>query len=275
MSATVGVGQPVSGRMVRSQESLRERSSNPENFSVDGPQRSAAGAGEGQTSTVPSRFFDNFGRDGGVVRRSRQSVVGAGNSARGRQYLHYADEDLMPLVGCGDAAAFAALYDRHGRAAYALAHRMMGEKQAAEDLVQDAFLKVWHSAGGYRAGRGSVRTWILSIVRNRSIDQIRSLASHRRTREKIQAETPSSQPSEAFTETWRNSLRDQVREALNTLPPEQLEILDLAYFSGYTQVEIAHMLDLPLATVKGRTRLGLKKLSGFFHSRGAAMIRAS
>jgi len=266
MSATVGVGQPVSDLLDRSQETIRERSSNPENFFVNGPQRSEAEPGEGQTST----FLNNVERDSGVLRRPRRRVIGAGDSARERQYLLYADEDLMPLVGWGDAAAFAVLYDRHGRAAYSHAYRMMGEKQAAEDLAQDAFLKVWRSAGGYRAGRGSVRTWILSIVHNRSIDQLRSLVSRRRTQEKIEAEAPRSQPSEAFAETWRNSRRDQVREALNTLPSEQLMILELAYFSGYTQLEIAHMLDLPLGTVKGRTRLGLKKLSGFFHSRGAA-----
>ncbi|MBA2511298.1 MAG: sigma-70 family RNA polymerase sigma factor [Rubrobacter sp.] len=175
----------------------------------------------------------------------------------------------MSLVGLGDAAAFAELYDRHGRAAYSLAHRMMGERQAAEDLAQDAFLKVWRSAGGYRSERGSVRTWILSIVHNRGIDRLRSLAVRRRTQEKIEAEAPTSQPSEAFAGTWRNSQRDQVREALSTLPAEQLKILELAYFSGYTQVEIVQLLNLPLGTVKGRTRLGLKKLSGFFHSRGA------
>ena len=176
----------------------------------------------------------------------------------------------MPLVEWDDAEAFAVLYDRHGRAAYSLAHRMMGEKQAAEDLAQDAFLKVWRSAGGYRSERGSVRTWILSIVHNRGIDQIRSQASRRRTQDRVEASAPRSQPSEAFAETWRNSQRDQVRDALSTLPSEQLKILELAYFSGYTQVEIAHMLDLPLGTVKGRTRLGLQKLSGFFHSRGGA-----
>ena len=170
----------------------------------------------------------------------------------------------MPLVGSGDATAFAVLYDRHGRAAYSLSCRMMGEKQAAEDLTQEAFLKVWRSAGGYRAGRGSVRTWILSIVHNRGIDQLRSLASRRRAQEKSEAEAPGSQPSEAFAEAWRKALRSEVREALYTLPSEQLEILELAYFSGHTQMEIARMLDLPLGTVKGRTRLGLKKLGGLF-----------
>jgi RNA polymerase sigma-70 factor, ECF subfamily len=192
---------------------------------------------------------------------------------RGKRYLLYADEDLMSLVQGGDAEAFAALYDRHSRAAYSLAYRMMGEKQAAEDLAQDAFLKIWRSAAGYRAERGSVRTWILSIVHNRGIDQLRSLASRRRTQEKVEAEAPRSQPSEAFAESWRNSQREQVRAAMSTLPPEQVKILELAYFSGYTHVEIARLLDLPLGTVKGRMRLGLKKIRDFFDARDVAVPR--
>jgi RNA polymerase sigma-70 factor (ECF subfamily) len=192
---------------------------------------------------------------------------------RVRQYLILADEDLISLVEAADAEAFATLYDRHSRAAFSLAYRMMGERQASEDLMQDAFLKVWRGAGSYRADRGSVRTWILSIVHNRGIDQIRSQASRRRTQDKIEASAPRSQPSEAFAETWRNSQRDQVREALNTLPPEQLKILELAYFSGYTHVEISELLRLPLGTVKGRMRLGLKKIRDYFESRDAAVPR--
>src|SRR5919112_1698888 len=192
---------------------------------------------------------------------------------RGQQYLMLADEDLISLVEAADAEAFATLYDRHIRAAFSLAHRMMGERQASEDLAQDAFLKVWRGASSYRAERGSVRTWILSIVHNRGIDQIRSQASRRRAQEKIEASAPRSQPSEAFAETWRNSQRDQVREAMNTLPPEQLKILELAYFSGYTHVEISELLRLPLGTVKGRMRLGLKKIRDYFESRDAAVPR--
>lgn len=192
---------------------------------------------------------------------------------RGRQYLILADEDLISLVEAADAEAFATLYDRHSRAAFSLAYRMMGERQASEDLAQDAFLKVWRSASSYRAERGSVRTWILSIVHNRGIDQIRSQASRRRTQEEIEASAPRSQPSEAFAETWRNSQREQVREALGTLPPEQLKILELAYFSGYTHMEISNLLDLPLGTVKGRMRLGLKKIRDYFESRDAAVPR--
>src|SRR5215211_313310 len=181
----------------------------------------------------------------------------------GRQYLILADED----------DAFATLYDRHSRAAFSLAYRMMGERQASEDLAQDAFLKVWRNAGSYRAERGSVRTWILSIVHNRGIDQLRSHASRRRTQDKIEATAPRSQPSEAFAETWRNSQREHVREALNTLPSDQLKILELAYFSGYTHVEISELLSLPLGTVKGRMRLGLKKIRDYFESRDAAVPR--
>jgi RNA polymerase sigma-70 factor (ECF subfamily) len=190
-----------------------------------------------------------------------------------RQQASLADEDLMSLVENGDAEAFAVLYDRHSRAAYSLSYRMMGDRQAAEDLTQEAFLKVWRSAGNYRLDRGSVRTWLLSIVHNRGIDQLRSLASRRRTQDRVEQSTPRSQPSEAFAEAWRNRQREQVRAALDTLPAEQLKILELAYFSGYTHVEISNLLDLPLGTVKGRMRLGLKKIRAFFDGKDVAVPR--
>ncbi len=196
-----------------------------------------------------------------------------GETSKKRQYLLLADEDLISLTDGGDTQAFAALYDRHGRVAYSLAYRMMGERQTAEDLVQEAFLRAWRAAGSYRVERASVRTWILSIVHNRGIDQLRSSASRRRTQDRVEAQTSTSQPSEAFSETWSNSQREQVREALRGLPPEQLKVLELAYFSGYTHKEIAEFLDLPLGTVKSRMRLGLKKLQEYFDSRGMAVPR--
>lgn len=182
-----------------------------------------------------------------------------------------ADEELISLAQAGSAEAFASLYDRHSRSAYSLAYRMMGEKQSAEDLVQEVFLKVWRNSASYRTERGSVRTWVLSIVHNRGVDQLRSTASRRRTQDRVEASAPTSQPSEAFTETWRNNQRDQVRDALKTLPDEQLKILELAYFSGYTHVEIAGLLDLPLGTVKGRMRLGLRKVKDYFDTRDMAV----
>jgi RNA polymerase sigma-70 factor (ECF subfamily) len=190
-----------------------------------------------------------------------------------REYVLLADEDLISLVQTKDAEAFAVLYDRHGRTAYSLAYRMMGERQAAEDLVQEAFLKLWRSAASYRPERASVRTWLLAIVHNQAIDQLRSSASQRRMQDKVEASAPRVQPSEAFKESWRNVQREQVREALKSLPQEQLKVLELAYFSGYTHVEIAELLDLPLGTVKGRMRLGLKKVKDYFDSQDMVVPR--
>lgn len=190
-----------------------------------------------------------------------------------KKYLTLADEDLISMVGDEDPDAFAALYDRHSRAAFSLGYRIMGQRQTAEDLVQEVFLKVWRSATSYRAERGSVRTWILSIVHHRGIDQLRATASRQRTKDRFEANAEKSQPSEAFAETWKNSQRDQVREALKTLPEEQLKVLELAYFSGYTHLEISELMNLPLGTVKGRMRLGLKKMRDYFDSRDVAVPR--
>src|ERR687898_1188215 len=176
------------------------------------------------------------------------------------RYALLVDEELISLVGDGDTRAFASLYDRHSRAAYSLAYRLTNGRQAAEDLAQEAFIKVWRSAGGYRVGRGSVRTWILSIVRNRAIDQFRSRASRRRTQENLEASTPTSGPNEPFAETWRDFNRDLLRQALGEIPYEQREVLALGHFSELTHTEIAERLCLPLGTVKGRMRLGLEKL---------------
>ena len=196
-------------------------------------------------------------------------------ATRGKEYLLLADEDLMSLIETGDAQAFEALYDRHSRAAYRMAYRIMGKPQATEDLVQEAFLKVWRAAGSYRVHRGSARTWVLSIVHNLGIDQLRSLASRRRVQDITQARAPTSQPSEAFAETWRNSQSEQVREALRVLPQEQLKVIELAYFSGYTQKEIAELLKVPLGTVKGRARMGLKKMREYLDSQGMALAGAT
>ena len=182
----------------------------------------------------------------------------------------------MSLIGSGDTGAFATLYDRHNRAAYSVAYRLMGERQAANDLLQDAFLKVWQAAGSYREQRGNARTWVLSIVRNRGIDQLRSSASRRRVQEITHASASTSQPSqEAFAEAWRNFQGVQVREALRGLPQEQLTVIELAYFSGYTQKEIAKQLDLPLGTVKGRVRMGLKKMREYHDSQEMALAGAT
>jgi RNA polymerase sigma-70 factor, ECF subfamily len=179
------------------------------------------------------------------------------------RYPHLADEDLMVLVGGGDPRAFAALYDRYFRLAYSVAYKLIREKWAAEDLTQEAFLKVWRSAESYRPGRGSVKTWILSVVRNQNIDRLRIRASRRRMREKIEASAASApryEPSEAFAKVWHHARLGRLREALEALPYSQRQVLELAHFSGLTHTEIAERLQLPPGTVKGRIRLGLEKL---------------
>lgn len=187
-------------------------------------------------------------------------------TGKGRCLL-LADEDLMPLIVRRDAGAFGVLYDRHAGAAYTLALRLTGERQAAEDLVQEAFISIWRSARTYVMGRGSVRTWVLSVVRNACMDAFRSAASRRRTYERVEAQAERTQPCEAFAEAWQSARREEVHAVLGTLPPEQRIVLELAYLAGHTHVEIAALLGTPLGTVKGRLRLGLKKArDGFAYS---------
>ena len=179
---------------------------------------------------------------------------GAGRRSR------LADAELISLAAAADAGAFAAIYDRHSRVAYSFAYRMTGERQAAEDLTQEAFLKVWRSAGTYRAQRGGARAWILRVVRNRGIDRLRASTTRARAREKAEAEAPMSQPSEAFERAWGNHRGKRVHEALRDLPREQGEVLALLHLRGLTHREVSEHLGLPLGTVKGRVRLGLQKL---------------
>ncbi len=199
-------------------------------------------------------------------------MTGTTWASAGRQGRHsrLADEDLLPLVVGGDAGAFAALYDRHGRATYLFSYRMTGERRAAEDLTQEVFLRVWRSAGAYRPERGSVRTWVLSIARNRAIDRLRYSATRARAREKAEAEAPRNQPSDAFDRAWGNHRRERALEALRDLPREQREVLALLHFRGLTQAEVSERLGLPLGTVKGRSRLGLRKLRDHTELRGLA-----
>jgi RNA polymerase sigma-70 factor (ECF subfamily) len=173
-----------------------------------------------------------------------------------------ADEDLMTLVERRDAEAFAVLYDRHGGAAYSLAHRIVGDPAIAEDVTQEAFLSVWRSGARFDAARGSVRTWTLGIVRNRAIDALRRAASPAPKLDLDDEAVLEARPSEDLTdsEAIRRETSRRVRGALSELPREQSEVIGLAYFGGFSHAEIAEMLGMPLGTVKGRMRLGLEKI---------------
>jgi RNA polymerase sigma-70 factor, ECF subfamily len=173
-----------------------------------------------------------------------------------------ADEDLMTLVERRDADAFAVLYDRHGGAAYSLAYRIVGDAEVAEDVTQEAFLSVWRSGVRFDPARGSVRSWTLGIVRNRSIDALRRLAGSAPKLDFDDEAVLDAEPAAELTdsEAIRRETARSVRGALRELPAEQSEVIGLAYFGGFTHSEIANMLGMPLGTVKGRMRLGLEKV---------------
>jgi RNA polymerase sigma-70 factor, ECF subfamily len=174
---------------------------------------------------------------------------------------HLADEELMQLVQRGDPRAFELLYDRHGGAAFSLAYRMTGNRTAAEDVSQEAFLSIWRSRLRYQPERGSVRTWLLGIVHNRAIDALRrSLVQERKRTTTEGLEERQEAPERTEVEAARRDEARQVRSALDTLPAEQRRTIELAYFGGFSQSQIAEMLEMPIGTVKGRMRLGLEKM---------------
>jgi RNA polymerase sigma-70 factor, ECF subfamily len=175
-----------------------------------------------------------------------------------------ADEELMPWIGRKDAEAFEVFYDRHGGAAYSLAYRILGERTAAEDCIQEAFISIWRSGGKFDPTRGSVRSWTLSIVRNRAIDALRSKAGKAPKLTFDDDALLEARPAEEHTEAevLAAETAGEVRGAISQLPAEQSKVIELAYFGGFSQSEIAGMLNLPLGTVKGRMRLGLEKIRG-------------
>jgi RNA polymerase sigma-70 factor, ECF subfamily len=177
-----------------------------------------------------------------------------------------ADEDLMPLVSRKDPVAFEVFYDRHGAAAYSLAYRIVGDPTAAEDVSQEAFLSIWRSRARYDPARGSVRAWALGIVRNRAIDALRREGG-RAPKLDLDDEAALERqeaPERTEAEALRRETARQVRGALGALPTEQSQVIELAYFAGFTHSEIAKMLGMPIGTVKGRMRLGLEKMRSRF-----------
>jgi RNA polymerase sigma-70 factor (ECF subfamily) len=173
-----------------------------------------------------------------------------------------ADEDLIPLVERKDPTAFEIVYDRHGGAAYSLAYRIVGDRSTAEDVTQEAFLSVWRSGARFDRTRGSVRTWLLGVVRNRAIDSLRRQATRAPIVDLELERLPDTGPTAELTDTeaLRHEAAREVRGALETLPAEQLKVIELAYFGGLTHSEIAEALGMPLGTVKGRMRLAMEKI---------------
>jgi RNA polymerase sigma-70 factor (ECF subfamily) len=172
-----------------------------------------------------------------------------------------ADEDLMALVRGGEPRAFEVIFDRHSGPAFSLAYRMCGRRAMAEDVVQEAFVSLWRSGARYDPRRGSVRNWVLGVVHNRAIDAFRRGVvregrdvSDEGLAERLPAE------EETATEVARRDEARHVRAKLQELPAEQRQVVELAYFGGFSHTQIAEMLHLPAGTVKGRMRLALTKM---------------
>ena len=167
------------------------------------------------------------------------------------------DEELLDAVASGDDGALAALYDRFGRVAYGLAYRILRDQALAEDAVQEGFLAVWRSAQGYQRERSKAATWILTLVHRRAVDLVRR-EDRRRTEALDEAREPA---SESVDE--QAGLRDRrvaVQAALQQLPDDQRQALELAYYGGYTQSELAERFGVPLGTIKSRMFEGLNRL---------------
>ena len=179
------------------------------------------------------------------------------------------DEELVARLRERDTGAFTALYDRYSRMAFGLAHRMLGEPAAAEDVVQEAFLSVWRQADTFRPDRSAARTWLLSIVHHRAVDRLRRAAS-REVPESVLQDAPErvDESTNVEHEVGTRLEAVQVREALGALPPDQRVAIEMAYFSGLSHSEIASKLNIPMGTVKGRLRIGLQKMRALLDQTG-------
>jgi len=176
-----------------------------------------------------------------------------------KHHAHLSDEALVALVARGDEAALAELYDRVGRVAYGLAFRVLRDDRLAEDAVQDAFLAVWRTAAAFRAERANASTWILTLVHRRAVDVVRR--EERRRTEPLDEATRDAATSESAEDSaWLRFERQRVQDALRHLPDTQREAIELAYYGGYSQSELAERLGLPLGTIKSRMFAGLARL---------------
>jgi RNA polymerase sigma-70 factor (ECF subfamily) len=179
-------------------------------------------------------------------------------------YSEFRDEELVSLLSHQDVEAFEALYDRHGNLVYSVSLRILADVQAAEDVVQEVFLRVWRKPDRYDAARGRFLTWLLSVARNRAIDEHRSRGRRQRFEAgSLPADDEGPHSGEADDPALAAVLADQrsvIRRALGGLPAEQRSAIELAYYRGLTQQEIAQALGEPLGTVKTRIRLGMKKM---------------
>ncbi len=185
-------------------------------------------------------------------------------SAASRDLAHLSDEALVALVARSDEVALAELYDRHGGAAYGLACRVLRDGSLAEDAVQEAFLAIWRGAERFVPERARASTWILTLVHRRAVDLVRR--EERRRAEPLDETRGEGADASAEDAAWRRFERERVQAALRRLPDHQRETLELAYYGGFTQSELAERLGRPLGTIKSQMFAALGTLREILES---------
>ena len=177
-----------------------------------------------------------------------------------------ADRDLVARAAAGDDAAIAQLYDRYATVLYTVAYRIVGERADADEVVAEAFAQAWRDAGRFESGRGSVAGWLTMIARSRALDLVRARSRRERITGTAAADRPDeppamgARPGDPADSLDRSERRRQVLAAMGELSPPQRQAIELAFFEGLSQSEIAARLNEPLGTVKTRVRLGMQKL---------------
>ena len=179
-------------------------------------------------------------------------------------YKELGDEELMRRLFHKDKQAFEAIFDRYGDLVYSTALRVLRDAHLAQDVSQEIFVRLWRKPESYVAERGRFLTWLISVTRNRAVDEIRSRGRRLRhetaSPEEQEREIPAGEGNDPALNAQLAEQARTVRAALTELPPEQRQVIELAYFGGLTQQEISDRLDQPLGTVKTRIRLGMQKL---------------
>lgn len=174
------------------------------------------------------------------------------------------DADLVRLAAEGEPCALEVLYDRYNRVVYSFALRILGDPRLAEELLQEVFFRVWRQGNAYQSAKGSFITWLLSITHNMAIDDIRKRKRRPQSADNADADLVlagiADNKTDVENEVWLGTVRSSILAAMETLPPAQRDAIELAYFQGLTQREVADRLGEPLGTIKTRMRLGMQKL---------------
>jgi RNA polymerase sigma-70 factor (ECF subfamily) len=184
-----------------------------------------------------------------------------------RSFAHLSDEAVVALVARSDDTALAELYDRFGRVAYGVALRILRDEKLAEDAVQEGFLAAWRSADRFMPERGKASTWILTLVHRRAVDLVRR--EDRRRADALVDDLGAGSAGSAEDDAWLRFERERVQTALKQLPDQQREALELAYYGGFSQSELAERLGQPVGTIKSRMFTGLARLRELLAEPGA------